>query len=260
MKKMKIRIFSWNVNGLRAIHKKGFIKWFLREKPDILCIQETKATKEQLPRSLKTIEGYYSYFCEAQKKGYSGVAIYTKIKPKKVEYGFGISKFDNEGRILIADYKDFILLNIYFPNGKMSAERLAYKLEFYDTLLNYANKLKEGDKNVIICGDLNTAHKEIDIARPKANEKISGFLPEERAWIDKFLSKGYIDTFRMFNKNPDQYTWWSYRSRARQRNVGWRLDYFFVNEEFKDNVQSSYILSDVTGSDHCPVGLDLKLG
>lgn len=256
---MKIRILSWNVNGLRAVHKKGFIEWFLRENPDILCIQETKAAPDQLPRALKHVDGYHAYFCEAEKKGYSGVAIYTKIRPKKVEYGFGIPKFDDEGRILIADYDDFVLLNIYFPNGKMSAERLDYKLEFYDVLLNYANKLKEARKNLIICGDLNTAHKEIDIARPKANEKISGFLPVERAWIDKFISQGYIDTFRIFNNQPDQYTWWSYRTRARERNVGWRLDYFFVNKEFKDKIEDSYILKEVRGSDHCPVGLDIEL-
>ena len=259
MNNMEIRILSWNINGLRAVHKKGFIEWFLTENPDILCVQETKATKDQLPRVLKSIPGYHAYFCEAEKRGYSGVAIYSKIKPKNVEYGFGILKFDNEGRILVADYGNFILLNIYFPNGKMSAERLAYKLEFYDALLDYANKLKEAGKNLIICGDLNTAHKEIDIARPKANEKISGFLPEERAWIDKFISHGYVDTFRMFNKNPEQYTWWSYRTRARERNVGWRLDYFFVNEEFKDRIKSSYTLKEVRGSDHCPVGLDVEL-
>ena len=256
---MKMKILSWNVNGLRAVHKKGFIEWLQSESPDILCIQETKAAREQLPRALKSIEGYHAYFCEAKKKGYSGVAIYTKIKPKIVEYGFGISKFDSEGRILIADYDDFVLLNIYFPNGKMSDERLTYKLEFYDALLDYANKLKEDDKNVVICGDLNTAHKEIDIARPKANEKNSGFLPIERAWIDKFLSQGYIDTLRMFNKNPDQYTWWSYRGGARSRNVGWRLDYFFVNEEFKDKVKFAYILPEVMGSDHCPVGVDIEV-
>ncbi len=256
---MEIKIISWNVNGLRAVHKKGFIEWFLTESPDILCVQETKAARDQLPRALKSIEGYHAYFCEAEKKGYSGVAIYTKIKPKKVEYGFGIPKFDNEGRILIADYGNFVLLNIYFPNGKMSAERLEYKLEFYDALLDYANRLKKEGKNLIICGDLNTAHKEIDIAHPKANEKISGFLPVERAWIDKFISQGYVDTFRMFNKDPEEYTWWSYRTRARERNVGWRLDYFFVNEEFKDKIKSSYILKEVMGSDHCPVGLDVQL-
>ncbi len=256
---MKTKILSWNVNGLRAVHKKGFIEWFQTESPDILCIQETKAAREQLPRALKSIEGYHSYFCEAEKKGYSGVAIYSKIKPKTVEYGFGIPKFDSEGRILIADYGDFVLMNIYFPNGKMSDERLAYKLEFYDALLDHANKLKENGKNVVICGDLNTAHKEIDIARPKANEKNSGFLPVERAWIDKFLNNGYVDALRMFNKNPEQYTWWSYRGGARSRNVGWRLDYFFVNEEFKDKVKCSYILSEVMGSDHCPVGLDIEV-
>ena len=259
MKKMKTKILSWNVNGLRAIHKKGFIEWLQAESPDILCIQETKAAREQLPRALKSIEGYHAYFCEAEKKGYSGVAIYTKTKPKTVEYGFGIKKFDSEGRILIADYEDFVLLNIYFPNGKMSDERLAYKLEFYDALLDYANKLKEDGKNLVICGDLNTAHKEIDIARPKANEKNSGFLPIERAWIDKFLSHGYIDTLRMFNKNPDQYTWWSYRGGARSRNVGWRLDYFFVNEEFKDKIKCAYILPEVMGSDHCPVGVEIEV-
>ncbi len=256
---MKIKILSWNVNGLRAVHKKGFIEWLLTENPDILCIQETKAAREQLPRALKSISGYHAYFCEAGKKGYSGVAIYTKTKPQSVEYGFGIKKFDSEGRILIADYGDFVLLNIYFPNGKMSDERLAYKLEFYDALLDYANKLKENGKNVVICGDLNTAHKEIDIARPKANEKNSGFLPIERAWIDKFLSQGYIDTLRMFNKNPEQYTWWSYRGGARSRNVGWRLDYFFINKEFKDKVKFAYILPEVMGSDHCPVGLDVEV-
>ena len=256
---MKTKILSWNVNGLRAVHKKGFIEWLQTESPDILCIQETKAAREQLPRALKSIEGYHSYFCEAEKKGYSGVAIYTKTKPKTVEYGFGIPKFDSEGRILIADYGEFVLMNIYFPNGKMSDERLAYKLEFYDALLDHANKLKENGKNVVICGDLNTAHKEIDIARPKANEKNSGFLPIERAWIDKFLSQGYIDTLRMFNKNPEQYTWWSYRGGARSRNVGWRLDYFFVNEEFKDKVKFAYILPEVMGSDHCPVGLDIEV-
>lgn len=255
----EIRIISWNVNGLRAIHKKGFLEWFKNENTDILCLQETKVAYDQLPKPLKRVDGYHTYFCEAEKKGYSGVAIYSKIKPKKVEYGFGIKKFDSEGRILIAEYENFVLLNIYFPNGKMSEERLNYKLEFYDALLDHANKLKTDDKNVIICGDLNTAHKEIDLARPKANEKISGFLPVERAWIDKFLNNGYLDTLRMFNTKHDQYTWWSYRTKARERNVGWRLDYFFINEEFKDKVKSAGILNDVMGSDHCPIDLKLLL-
>jgi len=255
--KMTLKIISWNVNGIRAVHKKGFLKWVLEEDADILCIQETKASEDQLPKKLIHIPRYHSYFKGAEKKGYSGVALYTKIKPEKVEFGFGIPRFDDEGRIIVAHYEEFVLLNIYFPNGKMSPERLLYKLEFYDALLDYAEDLRKMGKNLIICGDLNTAHKEIDLARPKANEKISGFLPEERAWIDKFLDHGYLDTFRMFNENPDQYTWWSYRTRARERNVGWRLDYFFINKEFKDKIESSYILSDVPGSDHCPVGLDV---
>lgn len=254
----EIRIISWNVNGLRAVYKKGFLEWFKKENPDILCLQETKAHYNQLPKSLKRVDGYNPYFCGAQKKGYSGVAIYSKIKPKRVQYGFGIEEFDSEGRILIADYEKFVLFNIYFPNGKMSAERLDYKLRFYDALLDHANSLKAEGRNVVICGDLNTAHKEIDLARPKSNEKISGFLPVERAWIDKFLQNGYVDTFRMFNDKEEQYTWWSYRTKARERNVGWRLDYFFVNVEFEGNVISAGILNEVMGSDHCPVDLNLN--
>lgn len=184
--------------------------------------------------------------------------MYTKEKPKDLKTGFGIKKFDNEGRIQIADYQSFILFNIYFPNGKASEERLKYKMDFYDAFLDYADKLKIKSKKLIICGDINTAHKEIDLARPKENEKISGFLPQERAWIDKFISHGYIDTFRMFNQKPDHYTWWDLKSRARERNVGWRIDYFFVSDNLKKNLKSSYILSEVMGSDHCPIGIDVK--
>lgn len=252
-------IISWNVNGLRAMHRKGFLKWFLDYKPDILCLQEIKATEDQLPRKLRSIDGYHSYFNSAERKGYSGVALYSKIKPKNIEFGFGIEEFDSEGRVQVADYNDFILLNIYFPNGKMSDDRLKYKLDFYDAFLDYVNNLRDQGKNLIICGDLNTAHKEIDLARPKENSNISGFLPVERDWIDKFLENGYVDTFRMFNQDPGNYTWWSYRTRARERNVGWRLDYFFVNQEFKNNIKDSYILSDVMGSDHCPIVLELKI-
>lgn len=254
-----IRILSWNVNGIRAVYKKGFIDWFKSENPDILCIQETKATRKQFPADIRHFDGYYTYFCEAARKGYSGVALYTKIKPKNVEYGFGIDKFDLEGRTIIADYEEFVLFNVYFPNGKMSDERLKYKMEFYDAFLEHAEKLRKQSKNIVVCGDLNTAHKEIDLARPKENEKISGFLPEERAWLDKLVSMGYVDTFREFNQEPGQYTWWSYRTRARERNVGWRLDYFFVNKEFMNHVKSSFIMSDVTGSDHCPIGLEITL-
>lgn len=255
----KIKIICWNVNGIRAVYRKGFQEWFLEEKPDILCLQETKATRKQFPSSIRRIKDYHTYFSSAERKGYSGVALYTKLKPKKVEKGFQIEEYDREGRTIIADYGDFVLFNIYFPNGKMSPERLQFKLDFYEAFLEYADKIKEKGKNIVVCGDLNTAHKEIDLARPKQNEKISGFLPVERAWIDKFISHGYVDTFREFNQEPEQYSWWSYRTRARERNVGWRLDYFFVNKEFMNQVEASYILSDVMGSDHAPIGLDLRI-
>ena len=253
-----MNILSWNVNGLRAIHNKGFIDWLMRERPDILCLQETKATEEQLPPSLKRIEGYHSHFCSAEKKGYSGVALYSRNEPASVKTGFGIERFDSEGRILIADYARFVLFNIYFPNGKASAERLQHKMEFYDAFLDYVDKVKGQGRHVVVCGDVNTAHREIDLARPRENEKISGFLPQERAWIDKFIQHGYTDTFRLFNQEAGQYTWWDLKSRARERNVGWRIDYFFVDSGFADSVKRAYILPQVTGSDHCPIGIELS--
>jgi exodeoxyribonuclease-3 len=253
------KLISWNVNGIRAAYKKGFLDWMKKENPDILCIQETKAHEEQLADELKNVKGYHSYFCSGERKGYSGVAVYTKEKPISIKKGFGIVKFDNEGRILILEYPHFTLFNIYYPNGKARAERLQYKMEFYDAFLAYVNKLKKKGKKIIICGDVNTAHKEIDLARPKENSKVSGFLPEEREWIDKFLGYGYVDTFRMFNQEPDNYTWWDQVTRARERNVGWRIDYFYVNEEFKDNVKEAFILSEVMGSDHCPIGIKISV-
>jgi exodeoxyribonuclease-3 len=256
----KIRLLSWNVNGIRAAQKKGFIDWVVKEKPDILSIQETKAHPDQLSDDLLNVNGYKSYFSSSiVKKGYSGVAVYTKPEPVKVEHGFGIKKFDDEGRIVLADYKDFILINIYYPNGKASEERLNYKMDFYDAFLLFADKLVKKGKKLVICGDVNTAHKEIDLARPKENEKISGFLPIEREWMDEFISHGYVDTFRMFNDQPDQYTWWDQQSRARERNVGWRIDYFFVSENFRKNVHHAFIMPDVMGSDHCPIGLEIKI-
>ena len=255
----KYKILSWNVNGLRAAYKKGFLDWFNSEKPDIMCLQETKAMKEQLAPDLKEIKGYHSYFSSAEKKGYSGVAIYSKEKPIEVKHGIGIEKFDSEGRFLIAEYENFVLFNIYYPNGKARAERLQYKMDFYDAFLKYANKLKKAGKNIVVCGDVNTAHKEIDLARPKQNEKTSGFLPEEREWIDKFLDQGYLDTFRMFNDEPEKYTWWDMVTRARDRNVGWRIDYFFASESIKKNIDSAFIMADVMGSDHCPIGITLKI-
>lgn len=253
-------LLSWNVNGLRAVYKKGFIDWFLKANPDMLCLQETKAHPEQLSEELLNINDYKSYFSSSViKKGYSGVAIYTKEIPVKIEHGFGIPKFDNEGRIIVAKYSDFTLINIYYPNGKASEERLNFKMEFYDAFLDFADNLKNKGEKLIICGDVNTAHKEIDLARPKENENISGFLKIERDWMDKFLSHGYIDTFRLFNNEPGNYTWWDMQTRARQRNVGWRIDYFFVSENLKQNVKSAFILPEVLGSDHCPVGLTIEI-
>ena len=252
-----MRIISWNVNGIRAAHKKGFLEWLDKESPDIMCVQETKASEDQLPAELKEIPGYDSYFVSAEKKGYSGVAVFTKSKPEAVTTAFPAESFSQEGRVLSVDYGQFVLLNVYFPNGKSSAERLKYKMEFYDDFLEYADGIKNSGKNVVICGDVNTAHKDIDLARPKANETTSGFLPEERAWIDKLLEHGYVDTLRMFNQEPDQYTYWDMITRARDRNVGWRIDYFFVNEEFSSRLKTGFILADVMGSDHCPIGIEI---
>jgi exodeoxyribonuclease-3 len=253
-----LRIISWNVNGIRAAHKKGFLEWLEQENPDIMCVQETKASEDQLPAALKEIPGYDSYFISAEKKGYSGVAVFTKAKPDLVTTSFPVESFAKEGRVIAADYGQFVLLNVYFPNGKSSSERLKYKMDFYDDFLNFADGIKTSGKNVVICGDVNTAHKEIDLARPKANQTTSGFLPEERAWIDKLLEHGYVDTLRVFNQEPDQYTYWDMITRARDRNVGWRIDYFFVNEEFVPKLKNGFILADVMGSDHCPVGIEIE--
>lgn len=254
-----LKLISWNVNGIRAAHRKGFLEWFDNEKADLVSIQETKAQIDQLPKKLINIPNYTSYFHSAERKGYSGVATYSATCPNKVYEGMGIDKFDSEGRLQRLDFDKFTLLNIYYPNGGRDEERLQYKLDFYDAFLDYTNDLRDQGFNLVICGDLNTAHKPIDLARPKANEDVSGFLPIEREWVSKFLDNGYVDTFRMFNQDGENYTWWSYRTKARERNVGWRLDYFFVNEEFKNNVKNSYILSDVMGSDHCPICLEIKV-
>lgn len=253
-----MKIYSWNVNGLRAIAKKNFFQWVNEESPDILCIQETKLQENNLDINLKNIDRYNSYFSFAEKKGYSGVAIYTKIKPISVEHGIGINIFDNEGRILILEFDKFTLLNIYFPNGQMSDDRLNYKMEFLDAILTYCNKLVCSGKKILICGDYNIAHNEIDIKNPKSNSKKSGFLPIERHWIDNFISNGYTDTFRFKNPDKVEYSWWSYRFKARERNAGWRIDYHFVSNNMMDNVEDATILTDVTGSDHCPIMVDLK--
>jgi exodeoxyribonuclease-3 len=255
----RLRLLSWNVNGLRAAHKKGFLDWLLGERPDVLCLQETKAAPDQLPAELIDVPGYRAHFVAAERKGYSGVATYTRLEPGGIADGFGVKKFDVEGRTQAADFGDFLLFNVYFPNGKASAERLRYKMAFYRAFLKYVDKLKEAGERIVICGDVNTAHKEIDLARPKENAKVSGFLPEERAWIDKLVARGFVDTFRMFHDEPEQYTWWDLKTRARERNVGWRIDYFFVSENFTGNVKKAFILPEVTGSDHCPIGLEVSV-
>jgi exodeoxyribonuclease III len=252
-------ILCWNVNGIRAAQKKGFLDWLQQMSPDILCLQETKVQPGEISRELEQPAGYYAYWDFPERKGYSGVVTFTREKPRKVKSGLGIERFDIEGRVIITQYRQFTLFNVYFPNGKMSEERLKYKMDFYDAFLDFVDPLKTRGEKLIVCGDFNTAHKEIDLARPKENEDVSGFLPMERAWMDKFVAHGFIDTFRHFNKEPGHYTWWSLRTRARERNIGWRLDYFFVTENLSGSVTEASILSDVTGSDHCPVGIKLRI-
>lgn len=253
-----MNIHSFNVNGLRAILKKDFLTYVKEYSPDILCLQETKLQDKDLTDNIKNIEDYYSYFSHAEKKGYSGVAVYSKTEPISIKHGVGISEFDSEGRIIICEFKDFTLLNIYFPNGQKDEERLDYKLRFYDAILDYCNKEVDSGKNLLICGDYNTAHTEIDIKNAKANEKTSGFLPVERAWIDKFISNGYTDVFRNLNKDLIKYSWWSYRFKARERNTGWRIDYHFVSNSLLSNVKEAEILNEVYGSDHCPITVKLE--
>jgi exodeoxyribonuclease-3 len=253
-----MRILSWNVNGIRAVERKGFFEWFSKESPDILCVQETKAHPDQFPPHIKNIPGYHIFHSSAEKKGYSGVTTFSRKKPDIIKKGFGIDKFDREGRILITEYPTFSLFNIYVPNGKKNDERLQYKLDFYNSFLSYVENVKSEGKHVIACGDFNTAHKEIDLSRPKENEHISGFLPIERTWIDTFIDHGYADTFRIFNTYPNQYTWWDLKTKARERNVGWRIDYIFTNTQLLDRVKNAFILSNVMGSDHCPIGLEIN--
>ncbi|OGI87261.1 exodeoxyribonuclease III [Candidatus Nomurabacteria bacterium RIFCSPLOWO2_01_FULL_33_24] len=256
-----MKIISWNVNGLRALERQGYWGNILKKNPDIFCLQETKAHPDQLSEEVKLPKGYLSFFSSSEiKKGYSGVALYSKVKPKKVEYGIGIKKFDQEGRIIVSYFDGFVLLNIYFPNGGMSPERLEYKLEFYDAFLKFINKLRKKGYKIIFCGDINTAHEEIDLARPKANEQNTGFLPEERAWLDEIIASGYVDVFRHFFPNKkDTYTYWDLKTRARDRNVGWRIDYFFISADLIRKIKSTTILKDIYGSDHCPIEINIKI-
>lgn len=256
---MTMRLYSWNVNGFRAALGKGFRDWFERTNPDILGLQEVKTEEEQVGDD-RNFSGYQCFWNAARsKKGYSGTACYTRHKPLDVRRGLPDQRFQGEGRVICMEFERFHFFNIYFPNGQMNQERLDFKLGFYDSFLVHAQDLRR-TKPIVVCGDFNTAHREIDLKNPKANETTSGFLPVERAWMDHFISQGYVDTFRLCHGDvSDAYSWWTYRFGARSRNVGWRIDYFFVSEELRGSVRDAWIDADILGSDHCPVGLALEL-
>lgn len=255
-----MKIVSWNVNGLRSLAKDGYWESFLTAtKPDIFCLQETKAEPGQLSEAFLSPAGYSAFFSSSEvRKGYSGVALYSRVEPLRVIYGMGIKEFDQEGRVVGAEFDDFWLINAYFPNGGQGPERLDYKLRFYDAFLTFIEKLRR-EKPVIFCGDVNTAHEEIDLARPKENEENTGFLPEERAWIDEVVDAGYIDTYRHFHPHTKEaYSYWDMKTRARDRNVGWRLDYFFASSELAARIKKAEIHPDIFGSDHCPISITLS--
>lgn len=257
-----IKLISWNVNGLRAALKKEFIKTVEKLDVDIFSVQETKMQEHQVTEEMKGINNGKDYWSfSTVKKGYSGVATFSRIEPESVKHGFGIEEFDGEGRVLEMDYGDFVFFNIYYPNGQMNDERLDYKLRFYDAFFYRAQELRSQGKSIVATGDFNTAHNAIDLKNDKANEKYSGFLRIERDWLDKFTAAGYVDTFRHFHPEEEKYSWWSYRMNARANNTGWRIDYFFVSEDMieKNMVKKAWIDNDVFGSDHCPVGLELEL-
>jgi exodeoxyribonuclease III len=254
-------LLSWNVNGLRAVSGKEvlpgvlFSEFLLKEQPDILCLQETKADPHALTPDISRVPGYFFYINPSERKGYSGVALYTRIEPESVEYGGLGPEFDREGRIITVRFPEFILINVYFPNGGASEERLLFKLRFYDAFLKKILEMDKTGEPIIFCGDVNTAHTRIDLARPKENEQVSGFMQVERTWIDSVITAGFYDSFRLFSNEKNSYSWWDYKSRARVRNVGWRIDYFFVNNTMKPYITGAGIRNEIFGSDHCPVTL-----
>lgn len=252
-----MKVLSYNVNGIRAALNKGFAEWLKVSQADVICIQEIKALKEQVDTKVLEDLGYHHFWFSAQKKGYSGVAIFSKIKPNKVEYGSGIDHMDFEGRIIRADFDKVSIMSLYLPSGT-NIDRLEYKFKFMDEFQGYINELKKEYTNLIICGDYNICHEAIDIHDPVRNKKVSGFLPEERAWLDGFINSGFIDSFRLLNSEPHHYSWWSYRANARNNNKGWRIDYALVSEPLKENIKRSFILPEAKHSDHCPVGLELN--
>lgn len=250
-----MRLISWNVNGIRACINKGFYEFLEKESPDVLCIQESKMQEGQIEI---ISDGYYQYFNSAVKKGYSGTITFTKKKPLSVSYGIGIEEHDNEGRVITTEFEDFFLINVYTPNSQEGLKRLDYRMEWENVFKDYLKGL-EKRKPVVVCGDLNVAHKEIDLKNPTQNRKNAGFSDEERAAFTRLLDAGFIDTYRMFYPDKaEAYSWWSYRFNARSRNAGWRIDYFLVSDSLKDKCKEAEILSDVLGSDHCPVTLELE--
>ena len=250
-----MKVISWNVNGIRACAKKGFKDFIDEHQPDVLFLQETKCAELDLPDELRDPFGYKSVWHSAERKGYSGVAVLTKLSPDNVISGFGVPEFDVEGRVIQAVFGKTYIIGVYFPNGQQGDERLNYKLRFYDALFTYCDDLRRMGNHVIVCGDFNTAHTPIDLARPKENEATSGFMPIEREWISELVRRDYVDVFRFQHPTNEVYSWWSYRSGAREKNVGWRIDYFMVSSGIQDQVTESFILTQVMGSDHCPVGI-----
>lgn len=256
---MSLEIISWNVNGIRAVATKEALKWVDERQCDILCLQEIKSLPEQIPTTLFERKYNSLHVNSAEKKGYSGTAVFSDVTFSMVDNAYDIDTM-NEGRIIESHFDDIVLFNVYFPNGQKNEERLAYKMEFYDKFLEHCNTLRDAGKSIIVCGDVNTAHKEIDLKNPKANSKTSGFLPIEREWVDKLIENGYVDSFRYVHGDvEDSYSWWSYRSGARAKNVGWRIDYFFISDDLCEALVDAFILDEITGSDHCPVGIILDI-
>lgn len=256
---MDVKIISYNLNGIRAAMTKGLVDWLKAANPDVFCIQELKAEHNQFETKLFEDLGYHCYWHSAQKKGYSGVAILSKIHPEKVVIGCEIPEIDNEGRVIRADYKGFSVMSVYFPSGTSGDERQDFKYIFLDKFYDYIKKLRKEIPHLIICGDINICHKEIDIHNPISNKNSTGFLPPERAWVTKFLESGFIDSFREFSEEPHQYTWWSYRFNSRKQNKGWRIDYQFATDNLKKNLKRAAILPEAHHSDHCPTMLEIKI-
>ena len=253
-----MKIITYNLNGIRAAMSKGLIDWISQVSPDVLCVQEIKANPDQVGVFEFEELGYHHYWYPAQKKGYSGVAIFTKQKPKHIEYGCGIKEYDDEGRILRIDFEEFSVMSVYHPSGSSGDLRQAFKMEWLGAFLNYINQLKATYPKLVICGDFNICHKAIDIHNPKSNANTSGFLPEEREWMEQFINSGFVDSFRHFNQEPHQYSWWSYRAGSRAKNLGWRIDYNFVTDNLKNRISRSVILPSAIHSDHCPVLLEMS--